>query len=249
MPNTLPDSYRARQNVIKHYDDIRKAGGDPDTQPWIIDCDSSPSRSRAYLDYAPCITRSRYRGFWVSCLRRRITPQELLKLQGFDTAKWRTNVGDNALGKLAGNSMCTRVVEHVLRAVLPYLRPAFTACPATRQISTQVPCVSLRRLRQHHIRELRNAEQNANYNAFEDVVRKALKRPFCHTGVDPEDVCLLDGSEGHDTTNRYVLTYGNHPTEIQHDDNTWLLDPGYLHQVPAKIEFPYGERGSVMLTG
>ena len=82
VPGALPEGSRARQNVLEAYTEIQNTGGDPGRDPWVVDCDSSPSRSRAYYDYSPCITRSRYRGFWVSCLNRRIRARELLRLKG-----------------------------------------------------------------------------------------------------------------------------------------------------------------------
>ena len=54
------------KNVNKAIDIIRKDGRDPDTEPYIVDCDASPSRTKHMWNISPCITRSRHNGHWIT---------------------------------------------------------------------------------------------------------------------------------------------------------------------------------------
>ena len=84
-------------------DDIStSAGGNPDAKPYIIDCDASKARTRYQEDFSPCITRARWKGHWITNRRRRMTLEEMSRLQGFRPTEFYVNTSDQALGQQLG---------------------------------------------------------------------------------------------------------------------------------------------------
>ena len=61
------ESRTAKGNIDSHMKDLKfKHGDDLDKWPYIIDCDSSKKISRYYCGFFLCITRSRFRGHWLT---------------------------------------------------------------------------------------------------------------------------------------------------------------------------------------
>ena len=108
----------ARDNVLRLLHAIGDRGNDPFNEPWILDCDSSPSRSKASLGITPCLTRSRGQGHWISNRGRRMNPQEMLRLQGWFGPFVQVTT-DLQLGQLLGNGMSVNVMQRIYCSLLP----------------------------------------------------------------------------------------------------------------------------------
>jgi len=108
----------AAENVQRAKKKICEKGGDPDTTPFIVDCDAASTRMAWYEGISPCITRSRYRGHWITSLQRRFTKNEMFRLQGMDPMEFKVVVPDTVMGQQIGNAMCVNVIERVLIKVL-----------------------------------------------------------------------------------------------------------------------------------
>ena len=93
-------------------------GGDPFYEPWIMDCDGSPSFTKAFMGVSPCITRSRGQGHWLSCMGRRMNLKEVLRLQGFADS-FENVVTERQLRLMLGNGMSLNVLERILCRLLP----------------------------------------------------------------------------------------------------------------------------------
>ena len=108
----------AHDNVLRILTLLSDSGHDPFNEPWVIDCDSSAERSRGVLGISPCLTRSRGSGHWLTNRGRRMTTDEMLRLQGwfgpFLQASTRAQLGSHL-----GNAMSINVVERLLCKLLP----------------------------------------------------------------------------------------------------------------------------------
>ena len=104
----------------------------PFTTTYVMDIDSSSGRSKAMAGCSPCMTRSRYKGHWLSTRGRRMNIDEMLRLQGFQPSQFRTVVLSSELGKQCGNAMSVNVLERVLAKLLPAARLAVTHKRARR---------------------------------------------------------------------------------------------------------------------
>jgi len=109
----------ARGNVVTSLRKLKREGSDPLKEPFIIDCDSSPARSKYSLEVSPCITCSRRYGHWVTNRGRRLLLTEMMRLQGMNPSKFRVAVSDAQLGKQLGNTMSVNVLERLLVRLLP----------------------------------------------------------------------------------------------------------------------------------
>jgi DNA (cytosine-5)-methyltransferase 1 len=100
-------------------DHVKGLGRDPDTTDIIVDCDFSPPLKGSFMEnYSPCITRSRFKGHWITSKGRRFTLTEMLRLQGINPATFKKAVSDKALGQQIGNAMSVNVIERILIRVL-----------------------------------------------------------------------------------------------------------------------------------
>ena len=107
-----------RSNISNAHKRILEAGHDPNLHSYIVDCDASTAKSRSMLDVSPCITRSRYKGHWIMNQNRRMTKQEMFRLQGMDPTAFSVAISDNSLGHQIGNAMSVNVIERVLLRAL-----------------------------------------------------------------------------------------------------------------------------------
>eukprot|EP00929_Paragymnodinium_shiwhaense_P060930 TRINITY_DN30418_c0_g1_i1.p1 TRINITY_DN30418_c0_g1~~TRINITY_DN30418_c0_g1_i1.p1 ORF type:complete len:327 (-),score=46.28 TRINITY_DN30418_c0_g1_i1:35-1015(-) len=109
----------ARRMLRKSIKGLKNLGKKPNVELWCVDIDSSEQFANAKQERSLCLTRSRPRGFWLSSLRRRMRPKEMLKIHGFPVEDITLLQSSLAMGRLAGNTMSVPVVSHVLDAVLP----------------------------------------------------------------------------------------------------------------------------------
>mmetsp|Transcript_56207 Transcript_56207/g.174313 ORF Transcript_56207/g.174313 Transcript_56207/m.174313 type:complete len:372 (-) Transcript_56207:526-1641(-) len=109
----------ARRNVIKALKDISLKGYDPLKVPFLADIDSSTYRFGYSKDVSPCMTCSRGMGHWVTNRGRRVTKDEMMRLQGIDPASFKTVVSETQLGRQIGNAMSVNVLERIFVKALP----------------------------------------------------------------------------------------------------------------------------------
>ena len=108
-------SNTAQKNVDNALKRILRSG-DSSTTGWhIVDCDASSARSTYACGY---ITRSRYAGHYIIKKDRRMSINEMFRLQGGSPANFKVAVSDSELGKLIGNAMSVNVIERVLLQAL-----------------------------------------------------------------------------------------------------------------------------------
>jgi DNA (cytosine-5)-methyltransferase 1 len=108
----------ARSNVLQALHTIEAAGRDPFHEPWIIDCDGSDDYTKAFPGLSPCIARARTNGHWLTSMGRRMSLQEVLRLQGFDDC-FLNVVTERQLRMMLGNSMSLNVLERIFCRLLP----------------------------------------------------------------------------------------------------------------------------------
>ena len=82
------------KNVERAETQIKAAGHNPQKQVFAVDCDASPARMTWQQHHSPCLTRSRYRGHWLTKLNRRMTIQEMFRLQGMDSSQLKLNCNE-----------------------------------------------------------------------------------------------------------------------------------------------------------
>jgi len=109
----------AFRNVKAHLRKLQKGGADPHKETFFIDCDSSPYRSINVKGVSPCITCSRGTGHWVTSRGRRLTKEEMMRLQGMNATKFKVAVSQTQLGKQLGNTMSVNVLERLFCRLLP----------------------------------------------------------------------------------------------------------------------------------
>lgn len=114
----------ALKNVQTAIRTLKREGSDPLDEPFIVDCDSSPDRSKWCDGVSPCITVSRGAGHWVTNLGRRLRKEEMMRLQGMDPTQFTVAVSENQLGRQLGNTMSVNVLERLFAKLLPAARLA-----------------------------------------------------------------------------------------------------------------------------
>lgn len=114
----IEESHSSKDNIARALQQIQTAGGDSKQSTYTVDCDASKDCMKWMKERTPCITRSRYKGHWVTRHERRLTLLEMFRLQGMDHTKVTPRVHPHELGKQNGNSMSVNVVEVLVRAAL-----------------------------------------------------------------------------------------------------------------------------------
>jgi len=109
----------AYDNVQSEMRKISEQNSDPLREAWLIDCDSTRSRTGSQKDRCPCITARRGDGHWISNRGRRTNKKEMMRLQGMDPEGFSVAVRDKALGKQIGNAMSCNVLERIFVRLLP----------------------------------------------------------------------------------------------------------------------------------
>ena len=119
-PGRLPVNADGATRAKTAMSRVFATGQDPRIVPVFIDVDCSEKFSTYGINVAKTITRGRggSGGPWVSSRGRRVTTNELFKLQGFDNPAdipWEeAKVSKRQVGQLIGNSVCLPVMGMVL---------------------------------------------------------------------------------------------------------------------------------------
>jgi len=113
------NSSTAVNNVRRALLKLSAAGEKPLEVPYVVDCDSSPSRAKWIKDGSPCITCGRAAGHWVTNRGRRLTTDEMMRLQGMRPHSFRKVVSERQLGVQIGNAMSVNVLERLFVRALP----------------------------------------------------------------------------------------------------------------------------------
>lgn len=117
LPSTT--STVSRKNVTTALRTLRRKGINPFKEAWIVDDGSSAGRCKWVKGVSPCITVSRGAGHWVTSRGRRLSKEEMMRLQGMDPTTFKVAVSETQLGKQLGNTMSVNVFERLLVRVLP----------------------------------------------------------------------------------------------------------------------------------
>merc|ERR550532_1316704 len=120
----------AHANVKRALKDIKAQGLDPLKETFIVDCDSSGPRMKYVRDVTPCMTCGRAGGHWVTSRQRRMTKEEMMRLQGMCPETFKTVVSSAQLGKQIGNAMSANVLERLFARALPAAGRAARRLPA-----------------------------------------------------------------------------------------------------------------------
>merc|ERR1740123_3037219 len=112
-------SKNAFANVCRALRELSASGCKPLKLPYVVDCDSSGYRMRWMKDASPCITCSRAAGHWVTSRGRRLTKDEMMRLQGMRPHKFKKVVSESQLGIQIGNAMSVNVLERLFVRALP----------------------------------------------------------------------------------------------------------------------------------
>ncbi len=120
-PGTSAD--KQRHLLLKR---IVTNGGNPKTMPFVLDIFAG--RSPHYMfDKVPCLTRNRAGsgGFYISCLSRCLTVEEMLNLQGLPISYLERaracGVTDRQLALMVGNAIPTIVLQALLCRIITKL--------------------------------------------------------------------------------------------------------------------------------
>jgi len=133
----------ALKNVRTALRTLKKEGSDPTKEAWFVDCDSSPGRCKWVKGVVPCITVSRGAGHWATNRGRRLSKEEMMRLQGMNPTHFKVAVSECQLGRQLGNTMSVNVLERLFTRVLPAaqlarrcdLRDRWASGEAVKQLS------------------------------------------------------------------------------------------------------------------
>lgn len=111
-----------KRNLLVGLRKVVKLGGNPSTEPWVIDLDSSKKFSgKPRYNQVPCITRARggSHAFFVTSLQRRMTTKELMRSQGIPVIPYyealTSHLTDRQLGQAIGNGWAIPVAVQILK--------------------------------------------------------------------------------------------------------------------------------------
>ena len=109
---------RRRDIIAAAHDQIRRAGDDPNRDPYIVDINSGRSASTpATAMMSPCLTRTRCSegGHWLVNHRRMMTLSEIEALQGFPKGLFRLPIGVSTpqFANMLGNAFTVSVIGRV----------------------------------------------------------------------------------------------------------------------------------------
>ena len=107
----------AYDNVKKHMKYFEEQNCNPEDTCYVLDCDAARANTYFLEEISPCITRSRAKGHWLTSKKRRMTIEEMARLQGIRPETFTKVVNDYELGQQLGNAMSVNVVERLLQQV------------------------------------------------------------------------------------------------------------------------------------
>ena len=70
------------------------------------------------LEVSPCLTRSHYRGHWITNKNRRLTLKEMMRLQGMNPENITIKGTPTQQGQQLGNAMSVNVIQRVIQSSL-----------------------------------------------------------------------------------------------------------------------------------
>ena len=111
-------SNTAKANIAEANRQIKKQGLNPDKRTYVVNCDASTSSMKWYDNISPCITRSRSTGHWLTSRHRKMSLDEMLRLQGIVPGQFKFDLPDKKVGQLIGNAMSVNVVERIIKRAL-----------------------------------------------------------------------------------------------------------------------------------
>ena len=116
----LPQS--VRDNIKRAELQAEEQGINVHREPIVIDVDASKAKMTWRKGISPCLTRSRYRGHWLSSKNRRMNIDEMLRLQGMKPNLLNTKgISTIELGHQIGNAMSVNVIQRILQQVLLHI--------------------------------------------------------------------------------------------------------------------------------
>ena len=113
--------HQAEANLQKAMKGNEKSGFDPKSETMVVDCDASPQRTGWMPGISSCLSRSRHWGHWLTTKNRRMTINEMLRLQGMEPATFKSAVPEIEVGRQIGNAMSVNVVERLLLSILKHI--------------------------------------------------------------------------------------------------------------------------------
>ena len=127
----------AQARLLEYRNEGVARGGDPDVQCYVADVDSARGFGTLMLDRSPCLLTPRARGYYLLHRGRRMTFNELARLQGF-TSFDRGPLSTASAGAMLGNAMCCSVVERLFQEVLPSMSVGVGAISQTTALPTRL---------------------------------------------------------------------------------------------------------------
>ena len=119
----LPTKESAKTLVVKAFKECFEHGHDPRSTPILIDIDASPRFASYGIDEAKTLTRTRGGdgGPWISTRSRRVSLEEMAKLQGFQKGdiQWDIlKITPRQTGQLLGNAVSVNTIGCILEEAL-----------------------------------------------------------------------------------------------------------------------------------
>ena len=107
-------------NIVKALQKLQRAGADCTREDFIIDIGGSTPKIGH--GFCPCITKTRAgnMAFYSVKRYRRLSVDDMLKLQGFDPrdfAGWQKIVSTRQMGMMVGNAMTLSIMERLMRQI------------------------------------------------------------------------------------------------------------------------------------
>jgi site-specific DNA-cytosine methylase len=113
-----PLSAQAQLNLDDELVSLCARGLDPSSECFVIDIDASKRFRSVMRGRSPCLLKSRTQGFYLTNRGRRMTIDEMSRLQGFQPVRSKT-VSRAGLAAMVGNAMNLTVTTRILACVLP----------------------------------------------------------------------------------------------------------------------------------
>ncbi len=113
---------QSRRKVVKALRLLKSMGVHHRTAPVVCDCDGISGR--IVVGHIPCLTAARASrgGFWLIHKGRKLTINEMLKLQGMDPARINFDglgLRESKIGRMIGDAFTQTVVTRILAKALP----------------------------------------------------------------------------------------------------------------------------------
>ena len=97
----------------------------PSEHPICIDFDATKARWTRDLSFCLTATRGKSGGYFVTCLGRKFTVHEMMRLQGISEPEALVvNISKPRIGHLIGNAFTQSMFERLFIALLPRLLPS-----------------------------------------------------------------------------------------------------------------------------